>query len=244
MNVNPTWAVLALSGLVLTSCGPSLVIGAGATVTRTVIQERSTLDALDDTVIQLGLNNQFINHSGELFHDVSTDVTEGRVVLTGSVPRREDKIAATNIAWRHEGVTEVTDELTVQEDSGIAAYAEDVWISNQIRFELLTDTKVSSVNYNVETVDTVVHITGIARSASELRQVLDVAASISGVSRVVSHVLTIDDPRRQITAEVPQTVEAPQASEGLEATEHLQTTEAPQITEVPLTTGTGVSGNI
>lgn len=205
MNVKPAWVILALSGLVLSACGPSLVIGAGATVTRTVIQERSTFDALKDTEIQLGLNNRFINHSGELFRDVSTDVTEGRVVLTGSVPRREDKIAATSIAWQNPGVTEVTDELTVQEDSGFGAFFEDVWISNQLRFNLLTASNVSSVNYNVETVDSIVHITGIARSASELRRVLNLASEIPGVARVVSHVLTIDDPRRQITAEAPQT---------------------------------------
>ena len=62
--------------------------------------------------------------STELFGDVSTDVTEGRVVLTGSVPRREDKITATKLAWETEGVLAVTDELTVAGDSGAVAYAD------------------------------------------------------------------------------------------------------------------------
>lgn len=156
------------------------------------------MDSLKDTEIQLSLNNNFLNHSTELFGNVSTDVTEGRVVLTGSVPRREDKIAATKIAWGTEGVLAVTDELTVKEDSGAVSYAEDAWISNQLRFALLTDTSINSVNYNVETVDKVVHITGLAVSGAELERVLDRARSVPGVARVVSHVLTIDDPRRNI----------------------------------------------
>ena len=108
--------------------------------------------------------------------------------------------AATQLAWETPGVTTVTDELTVAEDSGAVAYAEDAWISNRIRLDLLTDTGISSVNFNVETVDKVVHLTGIARSQKELGLVIDHAARIPGVARVVSHVLTIDDPRRQVTS--------------------------------------------
>ena len=206
MKPTMTGAMLALGALVLTSCGAGVVVGTGATVTRTVLQERSTMDALRDTEIQLRLNNRFLNHSTGLFADVATDVIEGRVVLTGSVPTREDKVAATSLAWETPGVASVTDELTVAEDSGALAYAEDAWISNRLRLSLLTDSGVSSVNYNVETVDKVIHVTGIARSRTELGLVIDHAARIPGVARVVSHVLTIDDPRRQITAaDVPTT---------------------------------------
>ncbi len=194
-----TMCVLAVAGLTA-GCGPLLVVSGGATVGRAVVQERSTLDALNDTTIQISLNNAFLNHSGELFRDVSTDVTEGRVLLTGSVPRRDDKVAATRIAWETDGVVEVTDELTVEEDAGTIAYFEDVAISNRLRAKLLGDADVRSLNYNVETVGKVVHITGLARSRSELSEVLTHAQSVPGVARVVSHVLTIDDPRRQLTS--------------------------------------------
>lgn len=198
MSIRPAWVLMTLGTMVLSSCGAAILVGAGTEVTRTVLQERSTMDSLKDTEIQLSLNNNFLRHSTELFGDVSTDVTEGRVVLTGSVPRRQDKVAATRIAWATEGVLAVTDELTVKEDSGAVAYAEDAWISNRLRVTLLTDADVRSVNYNIETVDKVVHVTGLARSADELNRVLDHASSVPGVARVVSHVLTIDDPRRTI----------------------------------------------
>ncbi|MEM9138594.1 MAG: phospholipid-binding domain-containing protein, partial [Pseudomonadota bacterium] len=62
-----------------------------------------------------------------------------------------------------------------------------------------------SVNYNIETVDKVVHVTGLARSGAELSRVLDRASRIPGVVKVVSHVLTIDDPRRQATSSAART---------------------------------------
>lgn len=186
--------LLALAGG-LSACVPA-AIGTGAVVVRSVAQERTTMRALDDAEVQLSLNNRLLNHSGALFGDVSTDVTEGRVLLTGSVPTRDEKIAATQIAWETPGVQAVADELTVSEDSGAQAYLEDVWISNQIRFALSTEGSVRSFNYSVETVDKVVHMTGLARSTTELAKALEVAAAVPGVARVVSHVLTIDDPRR------------------------------------------------
>lgn len=205
MRIKPAWIVLALGGFAVTGCATVVLGTAGTVATRTVLAERSTMDALRDTEIQLSLNNNFISHSTELFTDVSTSVVEGRVLLTGSVPSRDDKVTATRIAWETDGVLEVTDELVVQEDTGAVAYAEDAWISNQLRFNLLTDRQISSVNYSVETVDKVVHITGLARSRGELSRVISVASGIPGVARVVSHVLTIDDPRRTARVRRPAT---------------------------------------
>lgn len=195
-----TGALALGSAALLSSCGAGLVLATGAVVTQTVLEERSTMSALTDTEVQLSLNNRYLNHSAELFDDISTNVVEGRVVLKGSVPRREDKVTATRLAWETPGVVSVADELVVKADSGVMEYAEDAWISNQLRVGLLTDSKVSSVNYTVETVDRVVHLTGLARSRDELGNVISQAAAIPGVKRVVSHVLTIDDPRRQVTS--------------------------------------------
>lgn len=190
-----TEAMLVAGAVLLAACAPA-AIGGGAVVATSVVQERSTMDALNDNAIELSIANALLNHSRRLFGDVTVKVTEGRVVLLGSVPTREDKVTATRIAWETEGVTAVEDELTVARDSGAKAYLTDARISNTLRLKLLTDTKVASVNYNVETVDGVVYLTGLARSKTELERVVDHARRVGGVKRVVSHVLTIDDPRR------------------------------------------------
>jgi osmotically-inducible protein OsmY len=195
---NKAIAVAAcLCGLALTACTPvGMVVGTSAMVARSVVQERTTMDALTDTEVKLSIQNRLMNHSHELFFDVSVGVIEGRVLLTGSVPQREHKVDAGRIAWETAGVTAVEDELTVAEDSGTQAYLTDVRISNTLRFALLTDGTVSSVNYNVETINRVVHLTGLAKSSEELDRVIRRARQVAGVEHVVSHVLTIDDPRR------------------------------------------------
>ncbi|MCL5776619.1 BON domain-containing protein [Limibaculum sp. FT325] len=204
MKPSLTAATLALCACAAAGCAPVAVIGTSTVVARSVAQERTTFDALTDTEIELSLANRLANHSGSLYRNVSIDAIEGRVVLTGSVPTRDDKITATRLAWETPGVREVTDELTVAEDSGTMAYLEDVAISNRVRYELFTDLDVRSVNFNVETVDRVVHLTGLARSEAEIGRVVDHARSVNGVKRVVSHVLTIDDPRRRVAARGPQ----------------------------------------
>lgn len=197
MDKGRAGATLAAAALALCACSPAgTMVGGGAVLTRAVLEERTTLAALDDTAIALGIENRLGNHSGELFRDVSVDVTEGAVVLTGSVPRAADRVAATKAAWATPGVAGVADELVVAEDSGTRAYLEDMRISNRVRYELLTDLEVSSINYNVTTIDRVVHLTGIAVSRDELSRVIDHARRTRGVERVVSHVLTIGDPRR------------------------------------------------
>lgn len=199
MKRTMAWAALAAIGLGTVACTPvGTLVGGGAVLTRSVLQERSTADAISDTDMELGIYTRLGNHSGELFRDVSVDVNEGVVLLTGTVPEAEDKVAATKAVWETPGVREISDEIVVAEDSGTAAYWEDVRISNELRYELLTDLDVSSVNYNVTTVDGVVHLTGIARSRSELDRVITHARAVQGVRKVVSHVLSIDDPRRVV----------------------------------------------
>lgn len=196
MTFRPLPAALAAAALSLSGCGPLLLVGLGAEGVRTVTETRTSGAALSDAEIQITLDNRYLSHSSRLFHRVSTDVKEGRVVLLGRVDRPEDKVTATQIAWETPGVVSVTDEIEVGGAEGVGGYAQDAWISTQLRTALLTDLDIRSQNYNVETIGRVVHITGLARTPEELARVIGHAQRIGGVERVVSHVLTIDDPRR------------------------------------------------
>ena len=181
----------------LPGCVAVPILGGGAALGHAVLEERSTLDQLEDTDIALGIANRLGNHSGQLYRDVTVDVVEGAVVLTGTVPRPEDKIAAAGAVWATPGVVALDDALEVAEDSGTGAYLRDLAISNRVRYELVAEPSVSAVNYTVTTVDGAVHLTGLARSPAELDRAIEIARSVAGVRRVVSHVLTIDDPRRR-----------------------------------------------
>ncbi|QPH52649.1 BON domain-containing protein [Pontivivens ytuae] len=187
--------VMLAFALAAGGCAP-LTVGGIATGAVTAAQERSTGEALTDTEIKVRINNALLQTDASLFGQVSTDVTEGRVVLLGAVPNEARRQQAEEIALSVQDVRDVINELIVA-DRGFGDLANDARISNTVRFRLLDLEDVQFVNYSVETVNGVVHVMGLAQDAEELRKVTDAAARVSGVEQVVSHVLFVDDPRRR-----------------------------------------------
>lgn len=210
-------AVRALAGLAcmagLSGCGPAIVATAGAVTGMAVAQERTTRDALTDTEIGTSINNGLLNESGELFRRVAVDVTEGRVLLTGGVRTAAESVRASEIAWATPGVVSVENEIILDQAPSASRYAADVWISSQVRARLLGDAGVMSINYSIDTHDGVVHLTGLARSQAELARVVAHAAAVPGARQVVSHVLTIDDPRRRRPAASSPAAASPAAGQ-------------------------------
>jgi len=190
-----TLAALVAVALLGSGCTGAL-IGAGATAGVTVAQERSVGDAIDDAAIHVDIDRRLLEKQETLFRDVGVEVVEGRVLLTGTVPQPENRIDAVRIAWQVDGVREVIDEIEVTDKSGLLDYAKDTWITTQLRTKMLTDTDVSDINYNVETVNGVIFLMGIAQNQAELNRVTNYAREISGVRQVKSHVRLKNDPRR------------------------------------------------
>ncbi len=180
-------AVLGLAAPALGGC-VSMMVGAAATVGVAVAEERTVGTQVDDLTTKIAINEKLFSYDERLFQDVSIDVTEGRVLLTGKVPEPEGRVDAVRLAWQAEGVKEVINELQVTDTGSVESYLKDVRISNELRADLLFDGEVSSINYNVETVGAIVYLTGIAQNQTELNRVIDHARTISGVKEVISHV--------------------------------------------------------
>lgn len=177
-----TLALLGNSG-----CVP-LAIGAGAATGAAVVQERSVGSNVDDTTIRVNLEALLLKEDEPLASMVGVEVLEGRVLLTGSVRTPDDRIRATMITWRSPGVKEVINELQVTDKSGLGNLTKDSWITTKLRAKILADTKITDINYTVETVNGVIYLLGIAQNQQELDKVINYARNISGVERVVSHV--------------------------------------------------------
>lgn len=188
-------AGLAILPVVLGACVPT-IFGAGTTAGVAVVQERSVGAAIDDSTIQLAIQGKLIDESGGLFLKIGLEVDEGRVLLTGVVPKPEGRVTAARIAWSVKGVKEVLNEVQVTDKSGLISYAKDAWITTKLRAKILGDEKIVGINYTIETVNTIVYLLGIAQGADELERVTEHARNIGGVTEVVSHVRYKDDPRR------------------------------------------------
>lgn len=155
-------------------------------------EERTVGHIIDDSTIATQINSHFLQKDvNELFQKVSVTVTEGRVLLTGSVNKPESRVEAVRLAWKPRGVKEVINEIQVSAVNP-KQYAQDVFISAQVKSRMVLNRDVRSINYNIETVNGVVYLIGLARGKQELEKVTDIASRVKGVRRVVSHVQVLD----------------------------------------------------
>lgn len=116
--------------------------------------------------------------------------------MTGAVDTAEFRVKAARLVWSIEGVQEVINEIEVNPDFTLLDSAKDTWITTKIRARLLTDPDVVDINYTIETVNGVVYLLGIAQSDAELKRTTWQIQQVSGVVRIVSHVVLKNDPRR------------------------------------------------
>ena len=170
---------------------------AAVNVTTSSAKEKGIKEAISDGMIDAAINKEFLNHDINMFLNVEIEVVEGRVLLTGSVKKSKHRLDAIKLSWKVLGVREVLNEIDVTEKGGIKQYLIDVKIKTQIRYKVIADKKISSINYNFEVVNGNLYIIGIAVNKKELKKVVEHANNISGVLKVISHVIMKDDPRRK-----------------------------------------------
>ena len=170
---------------------------AAVNVTTSSAKEKGIKEAISDGMIDAAINKEFFNHDVNMFINVEIEVVEGRVLLTGSVKKSKHRLDAIKLSWKVLGVREVINEIDVTDKGGIKQYLIDVKIKTQIRYKVIADEDIASINYNFEVVNGNVYIIGIAKNKKELKQVVEHINSIGGVLKVVSHAIMKNDPRRK-----------------------------------------------
>jgi len=101
-------------------------------------------------------------------------------------------------------VVEVIDEIKLAQSESVGEYLHDVWLAQTLRNDLLFDSRVRSINYNVDCVAGTIYLMGVAQNQAELQRVIDHARDISYVRNVISFVRLKNDPARQQTSIPPQ----------------------------------------
>ena len=192
---------LVAAALVVTSClwlcgCDRLLNAAPVELGIAAAEERSLGGAIDDLTIRLALNAVFLRQDVSLHRAVSYSVVEGRVLLKGSVPAPSDRARALALTRTVAGVREVIDELQVGAGAGALAYLRDTWISAQLKTRLVLDLAVLHIDYDIETVNGVVYLMGIAQDEAELASVVAHARVIPGARRVANHVMVKHHPHR------------------------------------------------
>ncbi len=189
-------SLLVAGTIAVSGCTPALIITGVGTTAAVVSQERSAGDAIDDATVQINVKARLLEQDPGLFRRTDIEVVEQRVLLVGVVPTEEAKARAGQITRDSKGVKSVINELQVSPLARWPSYPNDVWITSQLRTQLVSDPEVRQINYHIETVAGTVYLFGIGRSKPELDLVASHASQIRGVIRVVSHVMLADDPAR------------------------------------------------
>lgn len=187
--------------LSLSGCFAATVFTAAEGV-KTIAQDRSAGQRLDDNSIAININDKFMQKDfNDMFANVDTQISEGRVLLTGNVDKPDTRVEAERLTWEVGGVKEVINEIQVNNSSSFSTYLEDAYISRHIKTRMFLTNGIKSVNYGVETVQGVVYLMGIAESKRELDIAVAISRRAPGVKKVISHVIFKDDPRRGVYSE-------------------------------------------
>jgi osmotically-inducible protein OsmY len=190
-------AVLLAGGLMLQGC-VGAAVGAGAAVGGAAMQDRGVRGAVTDNGIALEINHYWYQESknNAIFSSISTQIYEGRVLLTGAVTNPDTRAEAVRLALKAGGIREIINEIEVTDEGGLKNFAKDVWSANELRSRLLFAKGINSANFSVEVVNGTVYILGVFADQAELDRVLGVARNLANVRRVVNHAIARDDPRR------------------------------------------------
>lgn len=184
-----------------TSCVETVVVGSFATAA-IATREKTLNNTRYDIQIYAMLNSDFLKNGLKNFgNSIDVTVNEGRVLLTGIARDGQKAKLASDLCWKISGVKEVIDEIQLRDGEGMhfrdytsAAY--DYFITSKIEARLFISKKVPSFNYKITTVSGTVYLIGVAHDEDELGKVIQLITKIRGVNKIVSHVILVNDRRR------------------------------------------------
>ena len=177
---------------VLTGCLPVIVGGGVLTTGYMVIRDKSVGESLSDTKLEAAIKARLYKANKELYSNVSVNVSEGCVLLTGVVRNQEWISISEKESWAVNGVKVVDNNITSGEELGVSQIMKDGVITSSCRASLLVCAgSVKSLNYKLKTMNGVVYVTGTAKSDEELNVALSKIQKVNGVKKVVSYVNVI-----------------------------------------------------
>jgi len=178
------FTIVTLVGLLAACTQPTGLVN----VASSPAEDRSLETLRDDTAITLDINEVLLGEKyRDLFPEISTDVYEHVVMLTGTVKFARNKQRATELVRGIKGVKRIINELQVTKNYGIGPAANDLWIETKLKVLLLGTKDIRSINYRWRSVNGTVYLIGAARSQTELNTVLNVIRTTERVKKVVNH---------------------------------------------------------
>ena len=159
--------------------------------------ERNFARSLNDVNASRAIRARFTRAEGFTLSGVDVESAQGVVLLSGNVPRQEDRIEAERIAWSAPKVLQVGNEILIKGKQGAVRNLKDGVLNKSVRARLTANANIKARNFNVEVHDGVVYILGVARTPEELAQVTHMASTTRGAREVISYARIAGDTSAQ-----------------------------------------------
>ena len=180
--------LLTLSGCVgVSSQG---VLGTGVNI---FLDPRTLGTQIDDSIMQKSFLIRVSQIDKKYVLSVSSKVVDGHIYLTGTVDSVDEKILLTKIAWKTEGARSVKNNIKVKDKFSLKNSAKDLLITSQLKVALLSNKQVSMANYQINTVNQIIFIFGVAKSESEKREVINEAKIIQDVKNIDASIFLVSE---------------------------------------------------
>ena len=185
--------ITIFSFLILTGCVGVSSEGVLGTGVKIYTDPRTLGTQIDDSIMQKSLLIRTAQIDKKYVLDISSKVIDGHIFLTGKVDKVDEKILMTKLAWKTEGARSVKNNIEVRDKFSLKDYSKDLLITSQMKVAMLANKKISSANYNINTVNQVMFIFGIAANESERKEVVNEASLIKDVKKVDQSIFLVDD---------------------------------------------------
>ena len=168
------------------------VLGTGVSI---ALDPRTIGTQIDDSLMQKNLRAKLILLDKSYIINVKTKVLDGRIFITGKVDTVEEKLKITKLGWEIKGARSVKNDLKIKEKFNFSQTAKDVLITSQLRAALITNKKIKSVNYDIDTYKKIIYIYGISQNEEERAEVINEAKKVLDVEDVVTSIFLVEDLR-------------------------------------------------
>ena len=193
MKINKILLLFVL--FIITGCVGTSSTGVFGTGVSIALDPRTIGTQIDDSIMQKNLSAKLINMNTNYILSVKSKVLDGRIFITGKVDTIEEKLKITKLGWEIKGARSVKNDLQIKDKFNFQQAAKDILITSQLRAAMITNKKIKSVNYNIDTYKKKIYVYGISQDEEERAEVINEAKQILDVEDVIASILLIEDLR-------------------------------------------------
>ena len=187
--------ILIITFILISGCvgySSTGVLGTGVSV---AMDPRTIGTQIDDSIMQKNLRAKLILMDSSYLLKVKSKVLDGRIFITGKVETVEEKLKITKLGWEIKGARSVKNDLKIKEKFNFKQTAKDVLITSQLKTAMITNKKIKSANYDIDTYKKIIYIYGISQSEEERAEVINEAKKVLDVEDVVTSIFLVEDLR-------------------------------------------------